>query len=165
MRKIIFFLKSESFIFISVLCVLFGQIVHSAYLFESMRVANLSFNINGYNYSAFNWLHGVVCAIAIEAAMLMFLINGKKGAARIYALASFAVNILYYQAWFSNIPQIVGSTLLSGMLSGSIWFFSDLFAERIKSISDSESDKKEVDNVVSMPKLAVREAISLSGNR
>jgi hypothetical protein len=149
MKKIIQFLRSESFIFISVICVLLGQILHTAYLFESLRRADLTFQIDGYNYGALNWMHGVVCAAAIEAAMLMFLINGKKNAAKVYAIASFAVNVLYYQAWEASIPQIVASTLISGMLSGSIWFFSELFAERINAL-DGQPIAEKKDNVVEM---------------
>ncbi len=155
MRTIIQFLRSESFIFIAVLCVLIGQILHTAYLFETLRIADLSFSIGAYDFKVLNWLHGVICAAAIEAAMLMFLINGKKSASKIYALASFAVNILYYQAWENSIPQMVASTLVSAMLSGSIWFFSDLFADKIMAMDEAEADLK--DNMLSMSDLDVRE--------
>jgi hypothetical protein len=156
MRKTVQFLKSDSFIFISVLFVLTGQTLHTLTLFESIRRTDLSFNANGENIVAFNWLHAFLCAAAIEAAILMFLINGKKVAANLYAIASFAVNILYYHYWTGTIDQIVASTLLSAMLSGSIWFFSGLFAEKIRaqeyeddSIKDYlQSAKHELDKTI-----------------
>jgi hypothetical protein len=156
MRKTVHFLKSDSFIFISVLFVLTGQTLHTLTLFESIRRIDLSFNAYGENVVAFNWIHAFMCAAAIEAAILMFLINGKKVAANLYAIASFATNILYYRYWDGTVDQIVSSTLLSAMLSGSIWFFSGLFAEKIKSqefenetISDYiQSAKRELDNTV-----------------
>jgi hypothetical protein len=61
----------------------------------------------------------------------MFIINGKSRAAQIYAFASFAGNLLYYQHWHDSIEQLLASTLISAMLSGSIWYFSDLFVEKL----------------------------------
>ncbi len=48
-----------------------------------------------------------------------------------YAVGSFATNLLYYSYWFGNVNQIVSSCLMSAMLSGSIWFFSDIFAQKV----------------------------------
>ena len=143
MKKVIYFMRSESFIFISVLCVLTGQILHTVYLFEGLRRIDLSFTANGYETPVLNWIHAFLCASAVEAAILMFLINGKKIAAQIYALASFATNILYYHYWNGSIPEIISSTIISGMLSGSIWFFSDLFAEKIQLALEEEEKQNE----------------------
>lgn len=156
MKKAVLFLKSDSFIFISVLFVLTGQILHTLSLFESIRRIDLTFIVNGQSFTALNWLHAFLCAAAVEAAILMFLIHGKKLAANIYALASFGTNILYYHFWDGTIDEIIASTLLSAMLSGSIWFFSGLFAERIQSREYDEervkdyikSAKEQLDNAV-----------------
>jgi hypothetical protein len=132
MRNIIRFLRSESFIFTAILCVLVSQILHTAYLFKAVSRMNLSFDVGGWQFSGFNWLHAFLCASAIEAAILMFILNGKKRAAKIYALASFAGNLLYYQHWNNSVESLVASTLISAMLSGSVWYFSDLFVEKLE---------------------------------
>ncbi|MGB3589288.1 MAG: hypothetical protein WBA23_22275 [Tunicatimonas sp.] len=100
-------------------------------MFEKVRVSDLSFYYDGVRINAVNWLHAIVFAIVIEAAILMFILHGKRLASNIYAVASFAINMLYYAPWDADIPQIVTTTLISAMLSGSIWFFSDLFAEKV----------------------------------
>jgi hypothetical protein len=143
MRKTVLFLKSDSFIFISVLFVLTGQTVHTLTLFENLRRIDMSFVANGHTILAFNWIHAFLCAAAVEAAILMFLINGKKLAANIYALASFITNILYYHYWDGRIEDLISSTLLSAMLSGSIWFFSGLFAEKISAAEYTEDSIKD----------------------
>jgi hypothetical protein len=131
MKNTIRFLRSESFIFLAILCVLVSQILHTAYLFKRVSRMNLAVDVRGWS-EGLNWLHALVCASAIEAAILMFILNGKKRAAQVYALASFAGNLLYYQHWQHSVEQLVASTLISAMLSGSIWYFSDLFVERLQ---------------------------------
>ncbi len=98
---------------------------------------NLSFNVGSWQFSGFNWLHAFLCASAIEAAILMFILNGKKRAAKLYALASFAGNLLYYGHWKDSVESLVASTLISAMLSGSVWYFSDLFVEKLHSVEES----------------------------
>ena len=131
MKRIIRFLQSESFIFITLVCVLTGQIIHTMYLFDSVRPISLEFTWNGEAVTTFNWVHALLFALAIEAAILMFILNGKSMPSKLYALASFATNVLYYEPWNRSIPDIVSTTLISAMLAGSIWFFSDLFAEKV----------------------------------
>jgi hypothetical protein len=132
MQAIIRYLRSESFIFTAVICVLFSQILHTAFLFKSVSRFRLAMQVGGYSLQGLGWLHALLCATAIEAAILMFIINGKSRAAQIYAFASFIGNLLYYQHWHSSIEQLIASTLISAMLSGSIWYFSDLFVEKLK---------------------------------
>lgn len=136
MEKVIRFIKSETFIFVTLVFVLFGQIVHTTYLFESVRVVDLGFYLGEIRIDAINWFHAIVFAIAIEAAILMSILHGKSLASNIYAIASFATNLLYYAPWNAEIPQIVSTTLISAILSGSIWFFSDLFAEKVRENSE-----------------------------
>lgn len=91
----------------------------------------MAIQIGEFHFQGLGWLHALLCAAAIEAAILMFIINGKSRAAQIYAFASFAGNLLYYQHWHDSIEQLIASTLISAMLSGSIWYFSDLFVEKL----------------------------------
>jgi hypothetical protein len=131
MKKIIDFLKSETLVFLTLLFVLIAQIVHTMYVFEQIRVADMSFEIAGVKISAFNWIHALIFSVSIEAAILMFILNGKRLPSKIYAVASLSTNILYYGTWTLSIPHMVASIIASSMLAGSIWFFSDLFAEKI----------------------------------
>lgn len=131
MKKIIDFLKSETLVFMTLLFVLIAQIVHTMYVFEQIRVADMSFEIGEMKIHALNWIHALIFAVSIEAAILMFILNGKRLPSKIYAVASLSTNILYYGTWNLSIPHMVASIIASATLAGSIWFFSDLFAEKI----------------------------------
>jgi hypothetical protein len=131
MKKIIDFLKSETLVFMTLLFVLIAQIVHTMYVFEQIRVADMSFELGGMNIHALNWIHALIFAVSIEAAILMFILNGKRLPSKIYAVASLSTNILYYGTWTLSYPHMVASIIASATLAGSIWFFSDLFAEKI----------------------------------
>jgi hypothetical protein len=131
MKRIIDFLKSETFVFLTLVFVLIAQIIHTMYIFETIRVADMSFTIGGYHVTAFNWVHALIFSVSIESAILMFILNGKRLPSKIYAVASWATNILYYGTWDLPIPAMAATIIASSMLAGSIWFFSDLFAEKI----------------------------------
>lgn len=141
MKKIIDFLKSETLVFLTLVFVLVAQIVHTMYIFERIRVADMSFQFDGWHITAFNWTHALIFAVAIEAAILMFILNGKRLPSKIYAVASFATNILYYGTWTLAIPELIATIIASSMLAGSIWFFSDLFAEKIELLPYGQSQE------------------------
>jgi hypothetical protein len=132
MKKIVDFLKSETFVFLTLVCVLVAQIVHTMYIFERIRVADLSFYLGDTHVNVLNWSHALIFAVSIEAAILMFILNGKRLPSKIYAVASWATNILYYGTWHLDVPEMAATIIASSMLAGSIWFFSDLFAEKIE---------------------------------
>jgi hypothetical protein len=142
MRRIIDFLKSETLVFLTLVFVLIAQIIHTMYIFEKIHVADLSFTIAGTQITIFNWIHAFIFAVSIEGAILMFILNGKRLPSKIYAIASFATNILYYSSWSINIPDMVASIISSSMLAGSIWFFSDLFAEKIDLLPYGKSQEE-----------------------
>jgi hypothetical protein len=131
MKRIIDFLKSETLVFMTLLFVLIAQVVHTMYIFEQIRVADMSFVVGGEKINALNWTHALIFAVSIEAAILMFILNGKRLPSKIYAVASLSTNILYYGTWTLPVPTMIASIIASAMLAGSIWFFSDLFAEKI----------------------------------
>src|SRR5688572_20691614 len=120
MKKIIDFLKSETLVFLTLVFVLVAQIVHTMYIFERIRVADMSFQFEGWHITALNWTHALIFAVAIEAAILMFILNGKRLPSKIYAVASFATNILYYGTWTLAIPELIATIIASSMLAGSI---------------------------------------------
>jgi hypothetical protein len=142
MKKIIDFLKSETLVFLTLVFVLVAQIIHTMYIFEQIRVADMSFQVGEWNITAFNWAHALIFAVSIEAAILMFILNGKRLPSKIYAVASFATNILYYGTWKLGIPEMVSTVIASSMLAGSIWFFSDLFAEKIELLPYGHSEEE-----------------------
>lgn len=142
MKKVIDFLKSETLVFLTLVFVLVAQIIHSMYIFERIRVADMSFVIGGYHITALNWAHALIFSVAIESAILMFILNGKRLPSKIYAVASFATNVLYYGTWKLDYPEMVATIIASSMLAGSIWFFSDLFAEKIELLPFGQSQEE-----------------------
>jgi len=144
MKRIIDFLKSETLVFLTLIFVLVAQIIHTMYIFDHIRVADMSFRYKGMTITALNWTHAFIFAVSIEAAILMFILNGKRLPSKIYAVASFATNILYYGTWKLPLPEMVATVIASSMLAGSIWFFSDLFAEKVELLpyGHSEEDLK-----------------------
>lgn len=145
MKKIINFLKSETLVFLTLIFVLIAQVIHTMYIFESIRVADLGFQFGDQNIQVFNWVHALIFAVSVESAILMFILNGKRLPSKLYAVAAFATNILYYGSWDLPIPVMLASIIVSSMLAGSIWFFSDLFAEKIELLpyGQSSDDLKE----------------------
>lgn len=143
MKKAIDFLRSEIFIFLTLLLVITSQIIHTMYLFETVRVFDLSFEIGSYHITIANWAHAFIFALAIEAAILMFILNNKPTPSKVYAVASFATNLLYYKVWDVSLPTIFSSVLISSMLAGSIWFFSDLLAEKISGVAETPSKEED----------------------
>ena len=142
MKRVIEFLKSETLVFLTLIFVLVAQIIHTMYIFEKIRVADLSFSIAGNRITTLNWAHALIFAVAIESAILMFILNGKRLPSKIYAVASFATNILYYGTWKLAIPELIATIIASAMLAGSIWFFSDLFAEKIELLPYGQSEEE-----------------------
>lgn len=142
MKKIIDFLKSETLVFLTLVFVLVAQIIHTMYIFEHIRAADMSFQVGEWRITAFNWTHALIFAVAIESAILMFILNGKRLPSKIYAVASFATNILYYGTWKLPIPELLATVIASSMLAGSIWFFSDLFAEKIELLPYGQSQEE-----------------------
>lgn len=147
MKKTVEFLRSEAFVFLTLLAVITSQVVHTMHLFETVRVFDLSFEVNGERITAPNWAHAFVFAIAIESAILMFILNGKRLPSKIYAIGSLLTNLLYYKAWTLPLSGMAASVLISAMLAGSIWFFSDLFAEKVDAPRMKAKTSDEDDNL------------------
>lgn len=134
------FLRSETFIFLTLLLVIISQVIHTMYLFETVRVFDLTFTYQEQEITAANWLHAFVFAVAIESAILMFILNGKRIPSKIYAVTSLATNLLYYKLWLLPAPAICSAVLISTMHAASIWFFSDLLAEKMLTLPKAEDE-------------------------
>lgn len=114
MKKLKHFLTSETLVFIAILCVMLAQVMHTVYVFEATsRFENAWFS--------------VFYGCAIELAILIFVVNGLVRVSVVFALASFATNLLYYFWPDSDATRI----LLSAMLAGSIAGFTHLFKRKI----------------------------------
>ncbi len=142
MKKTVNFLRSEAFVFLTLLAVITSQIVHTMHLFETVRVFDLGFDMSQRRITAPNWIHAFIFAAAIESAILMFILNGKRLPSKIYAVGSLATNLLYYKVWDQPVPGVLTSVLFSIMLAGSIWFFSDLFAEKSRDPQDQSRSRR-----------------------
>jgi hypothetical protein len=49
---------------------------------------------------------------------------------------------LYYATWSRSVPELTATIIASAMLAGSIWFFSDLFAEKIELLPYGQSQEE-----------------------
>lgn len=129
MRNLITFLQSEKIIFIGLVLVLLALIVHTAHLFFIISP------IDG--DSIWKWFYALSFAIPIEIAVLIFTIwkvsNHNKP--MVYAISTFIINILFYTPW-KDFPQDlmmgVGKVLASGLLSYTVYSYSELFVSKIK---------------------------------
>ena len=139
MKKLIGFIESANFVYATTLSLLAVQIMQTAHLFHRVSRLDLSLDVAGYHITAFGWLHSLCCTFAIEAAVLMLIVNGRKVAARWYAFASLLCSLLYfgdwellvYGGWEPLLPRLVATSLFSAMLAGSVLFFSELFTEKM----------------------------------
>ncbi len=136
MKRLLHFFTGTGLIYTCTLSVLLVQMVMSANLFHRISNVDLSFRWNGYTVDVFTWLFSIACTFAVEASVLMLIINGQRIAARVYALAAFANTILYFGYWESfldgsyseKLPQLIATTLFAATLAGSLPYFSSLFA-------------------------------------
>lgn len=150
MKKLIGFIESANFVYATTLSLLFVQIMQTAHLFHRVSRLDLSLDVAGWHITAFGWLHSLCCTFAIEAAVLMLIVNGRKVAARWYALASLLCSLLYfgdwellvYGGWEPALPRLVATSLFSAMLAGSVLFFSELFTQKMASAKAGEARAK-----------------------
>lgn len=118
MKKIITYLRSEACVFVAIVCVMLVQIAHNTYVvFANSR----------FQSSVLSLSFALFYAFAIEFSILTYVINDQRTHAKVYAGGSLATNLLYYYY-----PEsILAPALISIMLAGSIWAFSDLFVDKI----------------------------------
>ncbi len=165
MKKLIRFIESANFVYATTLSLLAVQIMQTAHLFHRVSRLDLSLDVAGWNITVFGWLHSLCCTFAIEAAVLMLIVNGRKVAARWYALASLLCSLLYfgdwellvYGGWEPLLPRLVATSLFSAMLAGSVLFFSELFTGKM--LEQKASEQKATQAKASEQKAAEAKAI------
>ncbi len=127
MNAIIAYLKSERFVFTALLCVLLGQVVNFAHIFSA---ANPKLTADAPPVAV--WLYAGICTVGLEMAILVSVLNGKRAVAALFAAGFLAINLCWnYQVWADPLPVAVAKSLIYVMLSVTIWFFSDLFGQKI----------------------------------
>ena len=78
-----------------------------------------------------NRIFYLLTAIALESMVLIFVINGMVLVGRGYAIASFFINLLYYDHFDATEWRLfIASILLSTIHSGAIFWLADLFKKQ-----------------------------------
>ena len=127
MNATIAYLKSERFVFTALLFVLVGQVVNFAHIFSA---ANPKLTADAPPVAV--WLYAGICTVGLEMAILVSVLNGKRAVAALFAAGFLAINLCWnYQVWADPLPVAVAKSLIYVMLSVTIWFFSDLFGQKI----------------------------------
>lgn len=128
MNATIAYLKSERFVFTALLFVLVGQVVNFAHIFSA---ANPKLTADAPTVAV--WLYAGICTIGLEMAILVSVLNGKRTVAALFAAGFLCINLCWnYQVWADPLPVAVAKSLIYVMLSVTIWFFSDLFGQKIE---------------------------------
>jgi hypothetical protein len=141
MDRIIIFLRSEACVFLAIMCVMIVQIAHNTFVvFTKSQIES-------------TWLalcFALFYAFAIEFSILTYVINNMRTHAIAYAIASFVTNLFYYYQPDSKVAPV----LISAMLAGSIWSFSDLFVKKLN--PEKEKKEKEKKDQEEKPKKAFK---------
>ena len=122
--------------------VLLGTIKHNALVY--LRISPENFP------EPWNFIYAAFIVLSIDAAVMVFVIHGKKVAAGVFSFAIMLVNLLYFLpaeelvAKFPHDPvfsvKIAASLIFSGMYAYAIYQFSELF---VKDIEEDEQERKQ----------------------
>lgn len=111
----------KSYVALAVLSLaLIAQIPHAAYVFDNIASDTSTWTVLGYSY-----------AIALELAVLMFVVHGKQAESYGFALASVLVNLSYYAMHDVQLfsLQAFPAWLIAVMLPVAIARYSHVIAE------------------------------------
>lgn len=111
----------KSYVALAVLALaLIAQIPHAAYVFDNIASGGDTWTVLGYCY-----------AIALELAVLMFVVHGKQAESYGFALASVLVNLSYYAMQGVSLfsVQALPAWLVAFMLPVAIARYSHVIAE------------------------------------
>lgn len=124
------FLRSKEAILMVLILALFAQLPHTAVVFHRVSTAALA----GLAYwgvdvgLTVDWMHSYTAAIAVEVAVLVFVVRGKSLLSWLFAACSAAMNLIYYwrPGWDIREPNplIIGAVLWSILLPAAIAFYS-----------------------------------------
>lgn len=135
------FLRSKEAILLVLILALFAQLPHTAVVFHRVSTAALAGLVTfGFDVGlTVDWLHSYMAAIAVEVAVLVFVVRGKSLLSWLFAGCSAAMNLIYYwrPGWDIREPNplIIGAVLWSVLLPAAIAFYSH-------EIGDGETHKE-----------------------
>lgn len=121
--------------------VLLGTVKHNALVY--LRISPENFP------EPWNFIYAAFIVLSIDAAVMVFVIHGKKVAAGVFSFAIMLVNLLYFlpaEELVEKFPhdpvfsvKIAASLIFSGMYAYAIYQFSELF---VKDIKEDEKERK-----------------------
>ena len=112
-------LKSNQFALWVALVSIIGQAPHSYFVIHAIS------QITGF-WAIFQ---GVIFALAIDASLIFYTLRGRKDIARVFAVAMFLINLLYYWPLLGWSSQFFGGVLISFLLPLSIYHYSEEIKE------------------------------------
>lgn len=124
MNKILDALRTPSAMLVALLLALVAQLEHTAQVF--MQVVHAS--------GDGAQVHAYAFAIAVETAVLLFVLHGHKRISYGFAIATFATNLSYYAMHGVDLTSIAGAPawLMAGLLPAAIVGYSHTIAEKPK---------------------------------
>jgi len=130
-EKMIRLLKSNNFALYVAIVSILGQAPHSYFVIHSIS------QISGF------WaiLQGIVFALAIDASLIFYTLRGRKDIARVFAVAMFLINLLYYWPLLAFSAQFAGGVLISFLLPLSIYHYSEEIKDNTPPIATNGQSK------------------------
>ena len=122
MTRILTILRTPGAMLAALALALVAQLEHTAQVFM------LVVNAQGWQAQA----HAYAFALAVETAVLLFVLAGHKRISYAFALATFATNLSYYAMAGVDLLSVQGAPawLMSLLLPAAIAFYSHTIAER-----------------------------------
>lgn len=105
---------------LAVIFALMTQISHASYVFRVIARGDSVL---------INTVSSYIFAVALELAIYIFTMKGKKQVALFFALISTSINLLYYFYEPSLSREFIGMLVISPIIPMTIWFYSDLIKE------------------------------------
>lgn len=105
---------------VAVIFALMTQISHASYVFRVIARGDSTI---------INTVSSYIFAIALELAIYIFTMKGKKQVALFFAIISTSINLLYYFYEPTLSREFIGMLVISPIIPMTIWFYSDLIKE------------------------------------
>jgi hypothetical protein len=119
-------LKKPWITLFALVLILLCTVKHSAWVY---------LQISPFNFPApWDWVYACVIVLALDIAVLIFAIHGRRITAGIYAGLIFLTNLLYYlpSTWWITEAKVLGMLIFAGMFSYAVFIFSELFVQDVE---------------------------------
>lgn len=134
-------LRSHNAVIVVLVVALLAQMPHAQDVFYRQ----------GHAQTWFGWVASIFAAVALEIAVLVFVVRGNIRASWGFAAFSVAINLIYYHtaqsAWYIPNP----SWLLSAGLPIAIALYSHEVAEPVHTVRSSKDDDARIEYVIVQP--------------